>query len=53
VLRRSNVLILCAPHRVYRDLKLDHEVIVDIWNFWGKGSLIRRESAVCDLTQAR
>jgi UDP-N-acetyl-D-mannosaminuronic acid dehydrogenase len=53
VLRRSNVLILCAPHRVYRDLKLDHEVVVDIWNFWGKGSLIRRESAVCDLTQAR
>jgi UDP-N-acetyl-D-mannosaminuronic acid dehydrogenase len=53
VLRGSNVLILCAPHRVYRDLKLDHEVVVDIWNFWGKGSLIRRESAVCDLTQAR
>lgn len=42
VVHRSNVLILCAPHRVYRDLKLDHEVIVDIWNFWGKGGLIKR-----------
>jgi UDP-N-acetyl-D-mannosaminuronic acid dehydrogenase len=40
VARRSDVLILCAPHRVYRDLKFDQDVIVDIWNFWGKGSLI-------------
>jgi UDP-N-acetyl-D-mannosaminuronic acid dehydrogenase len=52
VTRRSNVLILCAPHQVYRDLKLDHDVIVDIWNFWGKGSLFTRERAVCDFTQA-
>lgn len=40
VTRRSDVLILCAPHNVYRDLKLENEVVVDIWNFWGKGSLI-------------
>jgi UDP-N-acetyl-D-mannosaminuronic acid dehydrogenase len=52
VLRRSNILILCAPHRVYRNLQLDHEVIVDIWNFWGRGSLFTREGAVYDLTQA-
>jgi UDP-N-acetyl-D-mannosaminuronic acid dehydrogenase len=52
VTRRSNVLILCAPHQVYRDVKLDHDVIVDIWNFWGKGSLLTRERAVCDFTQA-
>jgi hypothetical protein len=52
VMRGSDVLILCAPHHVYRDLKLDHDVIVDIWNFWGKGSLITRERAVCDVTQA-
>jgi len=32
-------LILCAPHNVYRNLNLDHEVIVDIWNFWGMGNL--------------
>jgi UDP-N-acetyl-D-mannosaminuronic acid dehydrogenase len=52
VLRRSDILILCAPHQVYKDLKLNHDVVVDIWNFWGKGSLITRERAVCDVTQA-
>jgi UDP-N-acetyl-D-mannosaminuronic acid dehydrogenase len=46
VVRRSDVLILCAPHRVYRDLKLDHEIIVDIWNFWGRGSLFTRARAL-------
>ena len=40
VIRRSEVLILCAPHRAYRDLKLDHKVAVDIWNFWGRGTLL-------------
>ncbi len=44
VTNRSDILILCAPHNAYRDLKLDNEVIVDIWNFWGKGSLIARET---------
>jgi UDP-N-acetyl-D-mannosaminuronic acid dehydrogenase len=43
VCRRSDVLILCAPHKMYRNLKLDNEVIVDIWNFWGRGSLFTRE----------
>jgi len=52
VVRRSNVLILCAPHRVYRDLQLDHDVVVDIWNFWGRGSLFTREGAVCNFSQA-
>ena len=45
VARRSDVLILCAPHRVYRDLNLDHQVIVDIWNFWGRGSLFTQGRA--------
>lgn len=48
VVRKSDVLILCAPHNAYRELKLDHEVVVDIWNFWGKGSLIGRESVVVE-----
>ncbi len=39
VTKKSDILILCAPHQVYRELKLDNKVIVDIWNFWGKGSL--------------
>ena len=45
VVRRSDILILCAPHRVYRNLNLGHKVIVDIWNFWGKGSLFTRDRA--------
>jgi UDP-N-acetyl-D-mannosaminuronic acid dehydrogenase len=48
VVRNSDVLILCAPHRVYRNLRLDDKIAVDIWNFWGKGSLIVRERATAD-----
>ena len=39
VARKSDILVLCAPHNVYRELSLENKVIVDIWNFWGKGSL--------------
>ena len=39
VTRRSDILVLCAPHHVYRELNLENKIIVDIWNFWGKGSL--------------
>jgi UDP-N-acetyl-D-mannosaminuronic acid dehydrogenase len=46
VARRSDILILCAPHHAYRDLKLDHEAVVDVWNFWGRGSLITRAQTV-------
>jgi UDP-N-acetyl-D-mannosaminuronic acid dehydrogenase len=45
VIRRSDTLILCAPHHAYRTLNLGHKVIVDIWNFWGKGSLFARARA--------
>ena len=40
VVRRSDILILCAPHNAYRDLNLDNKIVVDIWNFWGRGSLL-------------
>jgi UDP-N-acetyl-D-mannosaminuronic acid dehydrogenase len=39
VVRRSDILILCAPHNAYRNLNLDSKIVVDIWNFWGRGSL--------------
>ena len=39
VIRRSDVLILCVPHNAYRGLNMEEKVVVDIWNFWGKGSL--------------
>jgi len=45
VVKKSDILILCAPHRAYRNLDLGHKVIVDIWNFWGKGGLFTRGRA--------
>ena len=36
---RSDILILGVPHDAYRRLSLEPKVVVDIWNFWGKGSL--------------
>ena len=40
VISRSDVLILGAPHKVYKELDLKDKPIVDIWNFFGKGGLI-------------
>jgi UDP-N-acetyl-D-mannosaminuronic acid dehydrogenase len=51
VIRRSDALILCAPHEAYRNLNLDHEVVIDIWNFWGRGSLIKKQSAMVDMSR--
>lgn len=34
VVSKSDVLILCAPHKAYRDLNLTGRKVVDIWNFW-------------------
>src|SRR5690606_18060716 len=34
VIRESDILILCAPHAVYRDLNLSGKYVVDIWNLW-------------------
>ena len=34
VILKSDILILCAPHRVYRDLCLGDKIVVDIWNLW-------------------
>jgi UDP-N-acetyl-D-mannosaminuronic acid dehydrogenase len=35
VISRSDILVLCAPHRVYQNLELSEKVVVDIWNLWG------------------
>lgn len=39
VLRRSDLLIIGAPHKVYQSLECSSPVI-DIWNVLGKGSLL-------------
>lgn len=39
VLNNSDILILGAPHSLYKDLKIDFssKVLVDVWNFYAKG----------------
>jgi UDP-N-acetyl-D-mannosaminuronic acid dehydrogenase len=39
LLERSDILILGAPHRQYRDLNVDGRRVVDVWNLFGKGGL--------------
>lgn len=39
VLEKADLLLLATPHREYRDLQTTTPM-VDIWNFYGKGSLI-------------
>ena len=39
VLEQSDILILAAPHRAYRDLVTDKPV-ADVWNFLGRGSTL-------------
>ena len=41
LVEKSDIIILGAPHSEYKKLKLDFKskVIVDIWNFFGKGGL--------------
>jgi UDP-N-acetyl-D-mannosaminuronic acid dehydrogenase len=36
VIRRSDILILCVPHKAYRDLNLEQKIVVDIWNYLRK-----------------
>ena len=38
VISQSDIIILGAPHKEYADLVIDKsKVLVDIWNFYGKG----------------
>jgi UDP-N-acetyl-D-mannosaminuronic acid dehydrogenase len=41
VVRRSDVIILATPHREYKTLDLSGKIVVDVWNFYGKGGLIQ------------
>lgn len=40
VLVKSDLLILCIPHRAYQDLDTCGKPVIDIWNFLGKGALL-------------
>lgn len=34
VMEKSDILILCAPHKAYKDLDLRGKETVDVWSFW-------------------
>jgi UDP-N-acetyl-D-mannosaminuronic acid dehydrogenase len=40
VVDQSDILILCTPHSAYKTLNLKNKPVIDVWNFYGKGSLI-------------
>jgi UDP-N-acetyl-D-mannosaminuronic acid dehydrogenase len=40
VVKRSDIVILCTPHQVYKTLDLGRKIVVDVWNFWENGGTI-------------
>jgi UDP-N-acetyl-D-mannosaminuronic acid dehydrogenase len=36
VMERSDLLVLCTPHTVYRDLDRRNKPMIDVWGFWRK-----------------
>jgi UDP-N-acetyl-D-mannosaminuronic acid dehydrogenase len=40
VLRNSDLLILCAPHKQYEKIDTGDTPLVDVWGFWGRGTLV-------------
>ena len=41
VIEEADFVILATPHREYRDIQFrNSQVIIDVWNFYGKGGLI-------------
>ncbi len=41
VLARSNMLVVAAPHSTYKGIKpAESAIVIDIWNFFGKGGAI-------------
>lgn len=37
LIRRSDIVVIGAPHKQYKDLKIEDKQVVDIWNIFGKG----------------
>ena len=40
VLERSDVLIIGAPHKTYKELEATGKLFIDVWNLMGKGTLV-------------
>lgn len=45
VLERSQIIVICTPHAAYKDLNYGDKVLVDIWNFLGRGGMIPQRAA--------
>jgi len=39
LIKNSDIIILGVPHKEYKDLIIKDKILVDIWNFYGKGGL--------------
>jgi UDP-N-acetyl-D-mannosaminuronic acid dehydrogenase len=39
VLAESDILVLCTPHAVYKDLAVEGRAVFDIWDFWPHASV--------------
>lgn len=39
LIKNSDIIILGAPHKKYKDLIIKDKILVDVWNFYGKGGL--------------
>jgi UDP-N-acetyl-D-mannosaminuronic acid dehydrogenase len=40
VLDECDILIVGVPHKVYQELELEGKVVVDVWNVFGKGTVV-------------
>lgn len=40
ILANSDVLILCAPHKAYKNIDIRGRKVIDIWNFWPKENML-------------
>jgi UDP-N-acetyl-D-mannosaminuronic acid dehydrogenase len=37
LIQEADIIVLAAPHKDYKEIKIKNKIVVDIWNFWGKG----------------
>jgi UDP-N-acetyl-D-mannosaminuronic acid dehydrogenase len=39
LIKESNIVIIATPHKEYAQLEIQEKILVDVWNFYGKGGL--------------
>lgn len=40
IYKKADMIVVAAPHNVYKDEDWSNKILVDIWNFYGKGGQI-------------